>query len=247
MTDATDWDVSSRAWIASMGEAGDFGRRYVLDRPMLERIRGRGFRTALDVGCGEGRFCRLMEGERIAAIGVDPTAALIDEARRRDSHSGSGGDYRIGRAEALDFPDNVFDLVVSYLVLIDVERVGEAIGEMARVLRPGGALLVANLNGFATASVDQGWRTEPGRGRVFAIDHYLDERCAEIRWRGIAVRNWHRPLETYMRHFLSAGLVLSHFAEPAPYGGPSEKADRYRRVPQFVIMEWRKPDLAPPR
>ena len=51
----------------------------------------------------------------IAATGIDPTAALLAEARRRDP----AGDYRSGRAEALDLPDRTFDLVVSYLSLIE--------------------------------------------------------------------------------------------------------------------------------
>src|SRR5215813_14747405 len=48
------WAESAAAWIIDIGEEGDYGRACVLDRPMLERIHGRRFATALDVGCGEG-------------------------------------------------------------------------------------------------------------------------------------------------------------------------------------------------
>ncbi|MEY2884679.1 MAG: hypothetical protein RL490_2403, partial [Pseudomonadota bacterium] len=61
------WAESAAAWIADMGETGDFGRRHVLDAPMQARIAGRGHRTALDVGCGEGRFCRALAASGIAA------------------------------------------------------------------------------------------------------------------------------------------------------------------------------------
>ena len=54
------WAASAMAWIVEQGEDGDYGRRFVLDAPMRARIEGRGFRNALDVGCGEGRFCRIM-------------------------------------------------------------------------------------------------------------------------------------------------------------------------------------------
>lgn len=75
MTDGhgVGWDLSAQAWIDNMGEEGDFGRRCVLDAPMIARIRDRGFRTALDVGCGEGRFCRILRGLGIAPVGIDPT------------------------------------------------------------------------------------------------------------------------------------------------------------------------------
>ncbi len=78
------WDESAAAWIADMGEAGDFGRACVLDAAMLARIRGRGFRRALDVGCGEGRFCRMVQGLGVDTVGLDPTDALLRQARARD-------------------------------------------------------------------------------------------------------------------------------------------------------------------
>lgn len=54
-------------------------------------------------------------------------------------------------------------------------------------------------------------------------------------------RYWHRPLGRYMDAFLPAGLCLTHFSEPAPQGVTGDKADRHRRVPNFLIMEWHKP------
>lgn len=236
MTDDNGWDRSAEAWIASLGEEGDFSRRYVLDAPMLARVRGRGFKAALDIGCGEGRFCRMLKREGIEALGLDPSAPLIAEARRRDPE----GDYRVGKAEALDVPDGAFDLVASYLSLLDIDDAMLAIREMTRALAPGGALLVANQTGFATAVVGGGWTRDWTGKQRFEIDDYLEARPLAQSWRGINVRNWHRPLEFYMRAFLAAGLTLTHFAEPAPHGGPPDKADRYRRVPLFVVMEWRK-------
>ena len=75
------WTASAAAWVAALGEEGDFTRRYVTDAAMVARIEGRAFRTALDVGCGEGRFCRILRRRGIAATGVDPTQA----SRRSDT------------------------------------------------------------------------------------------------------------------------------------------------------------------
>jgi SAM-dependent methyltransferase len=232
------WKASAQAWIADMGEAGDYGRLYVLDAPMTERVRRLKAGRALDVGCGEGRFCRILRREGFDPVGLDPTLALLDAARAKDS----GGVYVEGRAEALDFADASFDLVVSCLSLIDIEHAEQAIAEMARVLKPGGTLLVANLTSFSTARSGGGWRRNVfGRPMAFAIDHYLEPRASWEAWRGIRIVNWHRPLRDYMQWFLHQGLVLTHFDEPAPTGGPQERADKYRRVPWYVIMEWRKP------
>lgn len=232
------WTGSAQAWIASQGAGGDWTRTHVLDRPMLARIDAGTFHSALDVGCGEGRFCRMLRARGLSTIGIDPTEALIAAAGTRDPD----GDYRIGAAEVLPFGDGAFDLVVSYLSLIDIADLAGAIGEMTRVLAPGGALLIANLTSFSTASANgSGWvRDETGNRLHFAIDHYLESRAEHVSWAGIAIENHHRPLSTYMGLLLAAGLRLTHFAEPrADDGDPARKA-LYDRVPYAFVMEWRK-------
>jgi len=237
---SSGWDESAAAWISEVGDLGDFGRRFVLDQPMLERVRlgvqtrSTSSQSALDVGCGEGRFCRMLQPLGLRTVGIDPTLALVARALELDPM----GDYRVGMAERLDFEDQSFDLVVSYLSLIDIAELGTALTEMARVLRPGGSLLVANLTGFTTAGLVFGGRRPRGADKHAG---YLDEHSSQVSWGGISIRNWHRPLETYMTGFLGAGLHLRHFAEPRPHGGPPEKVRRYLKAPYFVIMEWTKP------
>lgn len=227
------WAASAAAWIVEQGDDGDYGRRFVLDAPMRERIGGCGFRNALDV---EGRFCRIMQRAGIRTTGIDPTEALLARARELDP----AGDYRLGRAETMDF-DAEFDLVVSYLSLIDIPDLGTAIAKMVAALRPGGTLLIANLTSFITAGPPEGW-TRDGEGALrFIIDHYMDERATWVSWRGIRVQNWHRPLSTYMTLLLDQGLQLRLFVEPQPVGGNPDRNALHRRVPYFHIMEWQKP------
>ena len=227
------WEASAAAWIADMGDSGDYSRMHVLDAPLLGRIRRRGFNNALDVECGEGRFCRMLRAEGIDAVGLEPTKGLREAAEVRDP----AGRYVDAMAEKLPFEDESFDLVVSYLTLIDIDGIEEAINEMARVLRPGGSLLIANLNSFSTA----GNRQERADGSDhFEIDDYLDERAEWVNWRGISIRNWHRPFSRYMQLLLATGLRLIYFDEPAPTGGEPEAAQRYRRWPYLHLMEWQK-------
>ncbi|MBB4368928.1 SAM-dependent methyltransferase [Bradyrhizobium sp. cir1] len=229
------WTASAAAWIIEQGEDGDYGRRFVLDAPMRARIEGRGFRNALDVGCGEGRFCRIMQRAGIRTTGVDPTEALLVRARELDP----GGDYRLGRAEAMEF-DASFDLVVSYLSLIDMPHLSAAIARMVAALRPGGTLLIANLTSFNTAGAPEGWRRDREGVLRFAIDHYMEERAVWVSWRGIRIQNWHRPLSTYMTLLLDHGLQLRLFVEPEPIGGDPGRNALHRRVPYFHMMEWQK-------
>ena len=230
------WDESAAAWIADMDNASEFSRRHVLDPVMRERALASGAKHALDVGCGEGRFCRMLSDMGISATGLDPTKGLLAEARRRDPT----GAYVEGVAEALPFPDAAFGLVVSYLTLIDIAGLEPAMAEMNRVLKPGGRLLIANLTNFITAGVEIGWsHNDKGERMAYQIDRYLEERSAWIEWRGIRILNYHRPLSAYMRSALDHGLRLTYFDEPRPTAdAPADRARDYTRMPWFFVMEW---------
>lgn len=235
------WETSAQAWIKSMGEGGergDWARENVLDPVMLGRVATGRFRRALDVGCGEGRFCRMLKDAGVAAVGIDPTPQLLETARRRDQ----GGDYRLGQAEQLEFESESFDLVVSYLTFVDIADFRSAIAEIVRVLKPGGSVLIANLTSFTSACAERGWMKDAdGRDLHFPVDRYLEEFSFWFEWAGIRIKNWHRPLAAYMTAFLEHDLNLTFFSEPGPVSGDDANQRRFRRVPWFVVMEWQRP------
>ncbi|MCY1668183.1 class I SAM-dependent methyltransferase [Rhizobium sp. SL86] len=234
------WSQSAPAWIESQGDNGDFSREFVLD-PAIDRIMAeRRFDHALDVGCGEGRFCRRMRTHYgIGTVtGIDPTEPLLAAARKHDPH----GTYLRAEAEALPFPEESFDLVVSYLTLIDIPDLAKAIAEMTRVLRPQGTLLIANLNPFITACGGTAWvKDGAGRKQFVRVDRYLEEHADWQAWRGIRILNHHRPMSRYMTLLLEAGLRLTRFEEPPAIGGPPAAREAYNRVPYAHLMEWTKP------
>jgi SAM-dependent methyltransferase len=122
------------------------GRRHrIFARLVAESGARRGDRV-LDVGCGTGHFTRAM-AEAVApsgtALGVDPSIEAIAEARRRTRRANCT--FSDGIAQALDAPEGSFDVVVSSLMIHHLPEMlrPQAIGEMFRVLRSGGSLLVA--------------------------------------------------------------------------------------------------------
>ena len=237
MSGMSGWDASAQAWIAIQGEDGDFGRQHVLDAPMLALVDQLAPAHVLDVGCGEGRFCRMLARRGIATTGIDPTAALIAQARALHPE----GAYQVAPAETMVIAPGCCDLAVCYLSLIDMPDLDAALDRIVASIRPGGHLLIANLTAFNTAAVHLGW-VKPLIGEPsFPIDHYLEERPRRTAWRGVDIVNHHRPLKRYMQALLAHGLVLTHFDEPPATGGPADKRDRYNRVPNFHIMMWRRP------
>jgi 2-polyprenyl-3-methyl-5-hydroxy-6-metoxy-1,4-benzoquinol methylase len=232
-----DWDASAQAWIDVQGQSGDFGRVYVLDAPMLALVEQLAPARVIDIGCGEGRFCRMLAARGISTSGIDPTTALIDRALALHPD----GDYHVAAAETMMVADASFDMAVCYLSLIDMPDLDAALARIVAAIRPGGHLLIANLTAFNTAAVHQGWVKPLAGNACFPIDHYLTERPVRVAWRGIEIWNHHRPQKIYMQALLGHGLVLTHFDEPPATGGPADKRDRYNRVPNFHIMCWRKP------
>jgi SAM-dependent methyltransferase len=233
------WAVSADAWITLVNEVGEFGRQHVLDQPMLRRISDKDFQKVLDVGCGEGRFCRQLSKPGRQVIGIDPIASLIEHARDLDPQ----GDYRLGKAEDIAFADGTFDLVISYLTFIDIPDIAKGISEMCRVLAPGGTLLIANLNSFHTASMPHGWTKNAAGEDQFLIDRYMEEREEWVGWGGVEVTNWHRPFSAYVELLLKQDMILRHFEEPLPIAAARDipAAALFERVPCFHVMEWQKP------
>src|ERR687897_1138774 len=98
-----------------------------------------GAERVLDLGCGEGQIARLaVQRGAGRVVGVDPAAAQIAEAVRR------AGGVRYARAVAagLPFPPSTFDAIVCCLVLEHLADLDAGLDEIARVLRPGGRLVL---------------------------------------------------------------------------------------------------------
>jgi predicted amidohydrolase YtcJ/SAM-dependent methyltransferase len=102
--------------------------------------------AVLDVGCGGGYLARLLAAAVTPGghvTGVDPAGAAISYARRRAPGNCS---FAVGVAQDLHLPDGSFDVVTCTLAVHHIPEAERpaAFGEMYRVLRPGGALLVAD-------------------------------------------------------------------------------------------------------
>ncbi len=103
----------------------------------------------VDVGCGAGidsLIAARMTGPTGAVVGVDMTPAMLEKARAGAAASGLGNvEFREGLAEALPLPDAWADLVISNGVLNLMPDKLAALGEMARVLKPGGRLQLGDI------------------------------------------------------------------------------------------------------
>ena len=108
------------------------GREWVCSRAQGE---------VLEIAAGTGRNLPFYpEGVRLTAVELSP--GMLEIARRRAQELGVQAELRVGDAHNLPFPDASFDTVVATLALCTIPDDRRAVAEAARVLRPGGLLLL---------------------------------------------------------------------------------------------------------
>ncbi len=193
--------------------------------------------VVLDVGCGEGQGARrAAELGAATVVGVDPTDAQLAAARAR------GGEPRYvrGLAGALPCRDDAVDTVVVCLVLEHVDPFEPAIAEIARVLRPGGRLVLF-LNHPLLQAPESGFVIDHDLGEQYwRVGPYLpDDRALEEVAPGVDLTFLHRPLYRYVNCLAEHGLLIEHMDEPAPPEGFLAGAPEYRlaaTIPRLLVL-----------
>ena len=130
----------------------------------------------LDVACGTGIVARQVAhlvGRQGTVVGLDLDPDMIDTGRIAAAREGVEVEWRTGRAERLPFPDGGFDTVVCQFGLMFFADRHAALGEMHRVLRPGGHVVVSVWQGLDRhpfhGALDEASRRHLGRSSVGAV------------------------------------------------------------------------------
>ena len=233
----SQWTEAAEDWI----QQDQAVRTGMLDSWMLDALGDVSGCRVVDIGCGEGRFSRLLSGLGAQVTGVDLTEPFVERAR---SLSVGGETYVVGDAEDLaDLESESYDLAVSYIVLVDLLDYRRSIEAAYRVLRPDGRFVICNVHPMRT-SVPYGWINQGGRKLFYALDNYTDEGPREFSWWGRSFINMHRTLSSYVSAFLDAGFVLERLDEPVPSEeqlAVNPTFDDEYRAPNFIIYVLKKP------
>ena len=198
-----------------------------------------GYPRVLDVGTGEGQVARLaVAGGASMVAGIDPTGNQVSAAAQR----AGGPVYARADADRLPFPDASFDAVVACLVFEHITAVDEAIGEVARVLRPGGRFAFF-LNHPLLQTPGSGWIDDQVLDppeQYWRIGPYLveDESIEEVE-KDVFIPFIHRPMSRYVNAMADAGLTLRRMLEPAPPPGFLARAREYEAaasIPRLLVL-----------
>ena len=185
-----DVATGHRQWASSYDEPRH--GLFEIEEPVMHQIldslpAGRAF----DAACGTGRYTGYLMEHGHAVVGVDASVEMLEVAHTRFPD----GEFRLGSLDCLPVDDGSADLVVCALALSHVSNLDVAIAEFARVLRPGGHLVISDAHHelVVRGSVVKALTEDGGPGLVATYRHatgdflraalpagFLVRRCEEL-------------------------------------------------------------------
>ncbi|HEY3284861.1 MAG TPA: methyltransferase domain-containing protein [Armatimonadota bacterium] len=163
-------------------------------RWLVEAAQPRPTDRALDVATGTGFTAAGLAPHVASVVGLDVSPGMLEQARQRCTRLGFANvAFREGTAEALPFEEGCFDLVTCRIAPHHFLDVRQFACEVARVLRPGGRLVVADTSAPEGDPVADAWQNETERLRD--PSHVRNYTASE--WREIVE---------------GAGLIISHLS-----------------------------------
>ena len=255
------WDEAVKVWVEKVRSGSDVYREF-MNGPAFRGMVGdvRGLRV-LDLACGEGYWPRVFAEGGAEVTGADFSEEMIRAAVDEEGRKPRGIVYYVADAADLEMlGEGAFDLVYSFMALMDIPRYESAIGEAARVLRDGGRFVAIFLHPCFSWARTMDGETVCDWERVVHDDgskdylylkiyDYFQRHQYGIVWRderfpeGFTTTQFHRILSDYVNALGGSGLFMTRMEEPRPVSRGPELPDRMMklfRIPHSIIIEAKK-------
>jgi SAM-dependent methyltransferase len=204
------YDETARRWVRKQPTSlSDFTGRI----PLLEMAQPVTGLRVLDLGCGEGYFARNLKQRGASyVIGMDQSAGMIKLAQEQETSEPLGIEYREGCATDLStFPDGSLDMTIAVFLFnyLTIEQTRTCMGEVARVLRPGGRFVFAVPHPafpYVRHAAPPFYFAVNGAGYFSGRDHQFSGRIWKRDGTWLEVQLRHKTLEDYFEALGRAGF-----------------------------------------
>jgi SAM-dependent methyltransferase len=224
-----DYDAMTDAW-ADDAEVDPVKVAY--DRPTILAMAGEVLgKRVLDVGCATGVLAEALAERGATVVGVDVNPRFVERARARSA--GRAGFHVADISGALPFlEDEGFDIVVASLVLHYLRDWGPTLCEFARVLRPGGLLLVSTHQPAKDMVL---FEPEASYFETFLLTDTIEKGGHEH-----TLRFWHRPMSAVVDALADAGFLIERMPEPIPdraaFAGSEDFYEQMIKGPHLLFI-----------
>jgi SAM-dependent methyltransferase len=187
-------------------------------------------RRVLEVGGGEGELAERLQNELgVEVVGIDQSERMVELQRSK------GIDARVGDVQELPFAEGEFDVAVAAWILYHVPDLDRGVGELARVLRPGGTLVaVTNAVDHLQELWDLAQRATSMRRFTFRSENgeeVLRRHFARVERRD--AHGWLTMDDAAVRRFAASWDALAPLVTMPPLGEPL----RVRRHSTVFVAE----------
>lgn len=173
-------------------------------------------KKVLDLGCGYGWHCAFAAKQgAVQVLGLDLSEKMIGEAKRRNPEKQI--EYRVCGIEEYEYPENMWDCVISNLALHYIGNLENIFQKVYRTLEPGGAFIFNIEHPVFTAGVGQDWiYTEAGTPKYWPVDNYFVPGKRNTHFLGCDIVKQHHTLTQILMGLLNNGFRLEAVKEAEP-------------------------------
>lgn len=182
-------------------------------KPLFPPLQGK---TVLDLGCGYGWHCAFAAEQGAARVlGLDLSKRMIEEAKKRNTEKQI--QYSVCGIEEYEYPEAVWDCVVSNLALHYIADLETIFQLVYRTLKPDGVFIFNMEHPVFTAGVGQDWiYTEEGKPQYWPVDHYFIPGERSTCFLGCDVIKQHHTLTQILMGLLNSRFELKAVVEAEP-------------------------------
>jgi ubiquinone/menaquinone biosynthesis C-methylase UbiE len=243
----TSWSDAAGWYSEYLETTEDSYQRQVILPNLLRILDIKKGSKLFDLACGQGFFAREFAKAGAEVTGADISSELIEEAKKLSPKNIA---YHVAPAHKLSFAqDKSFDAATIVLAIQNIENIGEVFAEAARVLKPGGRLLLVMMHPSfrVTNRSSWGW-DEKEKMQYRRIDGYLSASRSELivhpgKTNSPITVSYHRSLQDFSKALFKAGFAITRLEEWISHKesehGPRQKAENIARkeIPLFLMIE----------
>lgn len=244
----TSWGGVAEWYSEYLETSQDSYQRQVILPNLLRVLDIKSGMRILDIACGQGFFSREFAQAGAHVVGADIAKDLITQAKQLPGNI----DYHVAPANKLDFArDNMFDAATIVLAIQNIEDMSGTFAEAARVLVPGGRLVLVMMHpAFRNPQKSSwGWDDE-AKAQYRRTDAYLSLARTTLlvhpgKKGSPTTTSYHRSLQDFSKALFKAGFAITRLEEWISHKqsgkGPRQAAENTARkeIPLFLMIEAR--------